>query len=177
MRQDPKLGPYVNVQTLGIAGSGDCKEPGQPHRMTVLITGADVRALPASRGWPQALGQQHLHRAPRGRLPPQHLLNLGLGLCDSLLNLLCYPPPGLCSRGIFILRGLRLMNEALESCSGYHTKVSATVHPLQVSPGLLSDQVCLPPLTLPNTHLHPATPHPEPTWRPAPRSIVVTWGK
>lgn len=92
---------------------------------------------------------------PQGGCLLQHLLNLGLGLCDSLLNLLCYPPPGVCSHSIFIFCCLRLINKALESCSSHtHTTEGSPVHPI---PARLwtADQVLYSPSLL--------CPNPQPT--------------
>lgn len=75
---------------------------------------------------------------------PQHLLNLGLGLCDSFLNLLCSPPPGVCSHGIFIFCYLRLINKAPESHKS-HTPRAPCSHLPQVSSGLLFDQILYSP--------------------------------
>ena len=132
----------------------------RPRRSPVFLghccVGDSCQPLPSAlRHWyPQLVGISTV--LPRGGCLLQHLLNLGLGLCDSLLNLLCYPPPGVCSHGIFIFCCLRLINKALESCSSHtHTTESSPVHPPQLGSGLLSDQVLYSPFLYLSVHPPP----------------------
>lgn len=101
--------------------------------------------------------------SPGGGCLLQHLLNLGLELCDSFLNLLCSPPPGVCSHGIFILCCLRLINKSLESCSSHHTTESSPIcHLISAMRFSLTSSYTLPPLNSLHTHFHAATLWPEP---------------
>lgn len=158
----------------------------RPRRSPVFLghccVGDSCQPLPSAlRHWyPQLVGISTV--LPRGGCLLQHLLNLGLGLCDSLLNLLCYPPPGVCSHGIFIFCCLRLINKALESCSSHtHTTESSPVHPPQLGSGLLSDQVHYSPFLY--LSVHPPPPCYAPTHNPprcphlAPSVTAVAEGK
>lgn len=108
------------------------------------MPGRPANAVPAPRPWcPRSAGISSAF--PGGGCLLQHLLNLGLGLRDSFQNLLCFPPPGVCSHSIFILCFLRLTRKALEPGADTHTPRRAPAHLPQVSSGLLSDQARTPP--------------------------------